>query len=60
VADFSDEANAERQKMDYYQQQADILFKELIEASDWYDFDGSGTVTSDEREPGRYNPRRIR
>lgn len=60
VADFSNEDNAERQKMDYYQQQADILFKELVEASDWYDFDGSGTVSSEEREPGRYNPRRIR
>ena len=60
VADFGNPDDAERQKMDYYQQQADILFKELVEASDWYDFDGDGVVESSERAPGIYNPRRVR
>jgi len=60
VADFSNQDNAERQKIDFYTQQADIIFKELIEASDWYDFNSDGQVTSEEREPGIFNPKRVR
>lgn len=60
IADFGSEDNAERQKMGYYVQKAESLFAELITAGDWYDFDGSGTIASNEKEPGRYNLKRVR
>ena len=60
VADFGTEDNAERQKMGYYTNKASSLFAELIEAGDWYDFDGTGTVNSAERDPGVYNLKRVR
>jgi hypothetical protein len=60
VADFGTEDNAERQKMGYYTGKADSLLGELISAGDWYDFDASGTIASDEKSPGYANLRRIR
>ena len=60
VADFGKEDNAERQKMGYYTQKADALFGELISAGDWYDFDDSGTIASNEKQPGQYNLKRVR
>lgn len=60
VADFSAEDNSERNKIGFYQQKYQTLFGELISQGDWYDFDGSGAVTTTERDPGVYNLRRIR
>jgi len=60
VADFSNEDNAERQKMAYYTQRAEALFGELITAGDWYDFDDSGSIASGEKSPGFYNLKRVR
>jgi hypothetical protein len=60
IADFGNEDNAERQKMGYYTQKADSLFGELITNGDWYDFDDSGTISSDEKSPGSYNLKRVR
>ena len=60
IADFSQEDNAERAKIGYYQQKFDLLFGELITAGDWYDFDASGTISSDEKSPGQVNLKRIR
>lgn len=60
IADFGNEDSAERQKMAYYVQRADSLFGELITAGDWYDFDDSGTVASNEKQPGQYNLKRVR
>lgn len=60
VADFSTEDNAERVKIGYYQQKFDGLFAELITAGDWYDFDGSGTIASNEKSPGYANLKRVR
>jgi hypothetical protein len=60
IADFGNEDNAERQKMGYYTQKADTLFGELITNGDWYDFDNSGTISSDEKSPGQYNLKRVR
>jgi hypothetical protein len=60
IANFGTEDNAERAKIGYYQQKYNTLFGELITAGDWYDFSGSGTVTSDEKQPGVYNLRRVR
>jgi len=60
VADFGNEDNAERAKMGYYSQKADVLFGELISMGDWYDFDDSGTIASNEKSPGQYNLKRVR
>jgi hypothetical protein len=60
IADFGTEDNAERQKMGYYVTKADSLFAELISAGDWYNFDGSGLITSAEKQPGQFNLKRVR
>lgn len=60
VADFGKEDNAERQKMGYYSQKSDALFGELISAGDWYDFDDDNTISSNEKQPGQYNLKRVR
>ena len=60
IADFSNEENAERNKMGYYTNKAGDLYGELITAGDWYDFDGSGSIASSEKQPGQYNLKRIR
>ena len=60
IADFSKEDNAERAKIGYYQGKYQMFFDELINAGDWYDLDGSGIVTSDEKLPGNATLKRIR
>lgn len=60
IADFGNENNAERQKMGYYVQKSNELYGELITSGDWYDFDNSGTITSNEKQPGQYNLKRVR
>ena len=60
IANFGEEANAEVEKMGYYNQKYDSLFDELIRAGDWYDFNNSGTVTSSDKQPGIRNLRRVR
>ena len=60
VANFGDENDDDRKKMGYYDNKKEALFGELIRAGDWYDFDDDGTISSDEKEPGYYNLRRVR
>lgn len=60
IADFGNEDSAERQKMGYYVQKTEALFAELITAGDWYDFDADGSITSQEKDPGQINLKRIR
>jgi hypothetical protein len=60
IADFGNEDNAEKQKMGYYTNKADMLFGELVTAGDWYDFDDNDTISSDEKQPGYYNLKRVR
>jgi hypothetical protein len=60
VADFGNVDTAERQKIGFYDEKFRALFKELIEAGDWYDFGGQGTVTADEKVPNRQNLVRVR
>ena len=60
VADFSTEDNAERAKIGFYQAKFDRLFGELVTAGDWYDFNGTGAITSSEMQPGYYNLKRVR
>jgi len=51
IADFSNEDNAEYKKIGFYREKFDKLFAQLIAAGDWYDWTGSGTITSDEKSP---------
>ena len=60
VADFANDDSAERKKMGYYKQRATELFGELVTAGDWYNFDGTGTISSKEKMPGQFNLKRVR
>jgi hypothetical protein len=60
VADFSKEDNSERAKIAYYQQKYQALFMELINAGDWYDIAGNGTITTKEKDPGNMRLHRTR
>jgi hypothetical protein len=60
VADFSNQDNAERAKIGFYQSKFEALLAEIITAGDWYDFDGSGTIASTEKQPGKYTLKRVR
>jgi hypothetical protein len=60
VADFANQDSAEVQKIKYYQDRSDKLFNELIEAGDWYDFAGDGTVNTSDIAPSRLNLVRVR
>lgn len=60
VADFSNQDNAEVQKIGFYRTKFDNLFKELIEDGSWYDFDASGSVISTEKLPTKVNLVRVR
>ena len=60
VADFSKEDNSERAKIGYYQQKYQDLFMELINAGDWYDMTGTGTITTNEKDPGNMRLHRTR
>ena len=59
-ADFGADDNDEMGKIGFYEQRYTKLFMELITAGDWYDFDGVGTVTSAEMDPGKIRLRRVR
>jgi len=60
VADFGNTDTAERQKIGFYDEKFRVLFKELIEAGDWYDFSGDNTIAANEKAPSRQNLVRIR
>lgn len=60
IADFSNQDNAEVQKIGVFRTKFDKLFQELIDDGTWYDFDGSGTITSREKLPTRTNLVRVR
>lgn len=60
VADFGNETSAEVQKIKFYKDRYNEVFKEIIEAGDWYDFSNNGTISVDERAPNRLNLVRIR
>jgi len=60
IADFSNEDNAEYRKIGFYKEKFDSLFAQLIAAGDWYDFEGTGTITDSEKAPTVVNLVRIR
>jgi len=60
VADFGNTDSAERQKIGFYDEKFRTMFKDLLEAGDWYDFSGDGSVSTSEKAPSRQNLVRIR
>jgi len=60
VADFGVETSAEVAKIKFYKDQYTALFNELIQAGDFYDFSGDGTVSTAERMPVKINLVRTR
>lgn len=55
VADFGNTDSAERQKIGFFDEKFRVMFKDLLEAGDWYDFSGDGNVVSSEKAPNRSN-----
>jgi hypothetical protein len=60
VADFGNTDSAERQKIGFYDEKYRQMFKDLLEAGDWYDFSGNGTIAALEKAPSRQNLVRAR
>lgn len=60
VADFSNEDSAEVKKIGFYREKYQSLFRQLIDAGDWYDWDGLGPLTNTEKMPTRTNIYRVR
>lgn len=60
VADFSNEDNSEVKKIGVYREKYQSLFRQLIDAGDWYDWDGSGIIVNTEKMPTRTNIVRVR
>lgn len=60
VADFGNEDNAERVKIDFYLVKFNSLLEELIRNGDWYDYDGNGTVGTEENQEGFIQYQRVR
>lgn len=60
IADFGTEENAERVKINFYQGKYSALFDELLAAGDWYDYNGNGSLTTDEYKPRAVNYQRVR
>jgi hypothetical protein len=60
IADFSNLDSAEVQKIKYYEDKTEKMFVELIEAGDFFDFAGDGTVNTSDKAPSRLNLMRVR
>ena len=60
VADFTQQDTAEATKIGVYRTKYDELFRELIDAGNWYDFDASGVIDATEKLPTRTNITRVR
>jgi hypothetical protein len=60
VADFGNETSAEVVKIKFYKDQFVLLFNEVLNAGDWYDYNADGTVASTERLPSIQNRVRTR
>jgi hypothetical protein len=60
VADFGNPDSAEVAKINFYRDQYDKLFQDLIQSGDWYDFDADGTIETGEKFPSIVNRVRVR
>jgi len=60
VADFSNEDSAELKKIGFYREKYQSLFRQLIDAGDWYDWDRDGIILPTDKMPTNLNIRRVR
>ena len=60
IADFSNQDNAERVKIGFFNEKYRSLFQELCDDGSWYDFSGDGIITPKEKMPVRTNVVRAR
>jgi hypothetical protein len=60
IADFGNADSAERQKIGFFDEKFRQMFKDLLEAGDWYDFSGDATISNSEKAPSRQNLVRVR
>lgn len=60
IADFGNDDDNEKNKMEYYANKWESLYLELIRSGDWYDWDSSGSISDDEKSVGKINLKRIR
>lgn len=60
VADFGNPESAEVAKINFFKDQYNVLFKELVESGDWYDFDGDQAISTTEKSPNKQNRVRVR
>ena len=60
IADFSNEDNAERRKIGFFNEKYRGLFEELINDGSWYDWNNGGTITNSEKYVIRSNIVRVR
>lgn len=60
IADFNNQDSSEVKKIGVFGEKFRKRFQELIDAGDWYDFTGSGTITPEEKMPVKTNLVRIR
>jgi hypothetical protein len=60
IADFGNENNAERVKIEFYRSKYSNLFTELLSSGDWYDYNNDGTLNDAEFKPAFINYQRVR
>jgi hypothetical protein len=60
IADFSNEDNAERVKIGFFNEKFRSMYQELLDDGSWYDFSGNGTISNTEKFPQRSNVVRVR
>ena len=60
IADFGNPDSAEIAKIKFYKDQYNVLFQEVIESGDWYDFSEDGTIDTADKMPATVNRVRVR
>jgi hypothetical protein len=60
VADFGNPESAEVAKINFFRDQYNKLFTELIQSGDWYDFDNDAAIETLEKFPNKQNRVRVR
>ena len=60
VADFGNPESAEIAKIKFYKDSYNVLFDEVIEAGDWYDFTENGSISTADKMASIVNRVRVR
>jgi len=60
IADFGNPDSAEFAKIKFYKDLYNVLFDEIIDAGDWYDFSENGTIDTADKMAATVNRVRVR